>query len=140
MGQEITGELALFGVTLSRFVTDLMAWASGEYGFLDLPDELSGISSAMPQKKNFPVLERIRGKTGHLVAAHVDLLFGLRNTPYATGRGVQGGDRAVHGACAGLATVVAVGTAVVAGVPFDAERMRSACEREYLGGFTLANS
>ncbi len=61
---EITGELALFGVALSRFVTDLMAWAGGEYGFVDLPDELSGISSAMPQKKNFPVLERIRGEDG----------------------------------------------------------------------------
>jgi argininosuccinate lyase len=137
---EITGELALFGVTLSRFITDLMAWASGEYGFIDLPDELSGISSAMPQKKNFPVLERIRGKTGHLVAAHVDLLLGLRNTPYANSVEVSKEATApLSGACAGLATILRLATAVVAGMRFDADRMRSACEREYLGGFTLAN-
>lgn len=137
---EITGELALFGVTLSRFVTDLMAWASGEYGFLDLPDEWSGISSAMPQKKNFPVLERIRGKTGHLVAAHVDLLLGLRNTPYANSVEVSKEATApLYGACATLATTLRLATAVVAGMRFDADRMRSACEREYLGGFTLAN-
>ena len=137
---EITGELALFGVTLSRFVTDLMAWASGEYGFVDLPDELSGISSAMPQKKNFPVLERIRGRTGHLFAAHVDLLLGLRNTPYANSVEVSKEATApLPAACAGLATTLRLATAVVAGLRFDADRMRSACEREYLGGFTLAN-
>ncbi len=137
---EITGELALLGVTLSRFVTDLMAWAGGEYGFVDLPDELSGISSAMPQKKNFPVLERIRGKTGHLVAAHVDLLFGLRNTPYANSVEVSKEATApLRDTCANLSTILRLATAVVAGMRFDADRMRAACEREYLGGFTLAN-
>lgn len=137
---EITGELALFGVTLSRFVTDLMAWASGEYGFVDLPDEWSGISSAMPQKKNFPVLERIRGRTGHLVAAHVDLLLGLRNTPYANSVEVSKEATApLHRACADVASILRLAIAVVGGLRFDADRMRSACEREYLGGFTLAN-
>lgn len=137
---EITGELALFGVTLSRFVTDLMTWAGGEYGFADLPDELSGISSAMPQKKNFPILERIRGKTGHLVAAHVDLLSGLRNTPYANSVEVSKEATApLRGACVHLGTTLRLATAVVAGLRFDTGRMRSACEREYLGGFTLAN-
>jgi argininosuccinate lyase len=137
---EITGELALFGVTLSRFITDLMGWASGQYGFLDLPDELSGISSAMPQKKNFPVLERIRGKTAHLVAAHVDLLVSLRNTPYANSVEVsKEATSPLRDTCADLATTLRLATAVVAGMRFDADRMRSACEQEYLGGFTLAN-
>ncbi|HEX4728405.1 MAG TPA: lyase family protein [Jatrophihabitans sp.] len=137
---EITGELALFGVTLSRFVTDLMAWASGEYGFVDLPDELAGISSAMPQKKNFPIFERIRGKTGHLVAGHLDLLVGLRNTPYANSVEVSKEATApLYGVCTGLATILRLATAVVTNLRFDADRMRSACEDEYLGGFSLAN-
>ncbi|MEK8104314.1 lyase family protein [Micromonospora sp. M12] len=79
---EVTGDLGVLGVTLSRFGTDLLTWGSGEYGFIDLPDELSGISSAMPQKKNFPVLERIRGRTAHLTAYHLDAVLGQRNTPY----------------------------------------------------------
>src|SRR5262249_40879932 len=52
----VAGDLSGYGVTLGRFATDLMAWGSSGYGFIDLPDELSGISSAMPQKKNFPFL------------------------------------------------------------------------------------
>jgi argininosuccinate lyase len=137
---EITGEFALIGVTLSRFATDLMTWSSSEYGFVDLPDDLSGISSAMPQKKNFPVLERIRGKAGHLTAAHVDLLVGQRNTPYANSVEVSKEATApLFGACGTLSTVLRLGTAVMAGLRFRPDRMRAACEREYLGGFTLAN-
>jgi argininosuccinate lyase len=85
-------------------------------------------------------LERIRGKTGHLVAAHVDLLLGLRNTPYANSVEVsKEATTPLRDTCANLSTTLRLATAVVAGMRFDADRMRSACEGEYLGGFTLAN-
>jgi argininosuccinate lyase len=75
-------ELSVLGITLSRFLTDLITWTGASCRFLDLPDELAGISSAMPHKRNFPVLERARGMTGHLTGLSMDLLVGQRNTPY----------------------------------------------------------
>ena len=133
-------DLSGLGVALSRFATDLMMWGSSEYRFVDLPDALSGISSAMPQKKNFPILERIRGRTAHLSSLHLDMAMGQRSTPYTNMVEVS------KEAGAHLATlfdtarsVLRLFTLVLDGLRFDAEAMRAACEREYLGGFTLAN-
>jgi argininosuccinate lyase len=135
----VTGELSAFAIVLSRFVTDLMAFSSEAYGFVELPDELAGISAAMPQKKNYPVLERIRGRTGHVTALAQDIAIGLRNTPYTNSV------EASKEATAHLVTLFAANgsalrmlTAVVGAAGFRADRMRAACRRSYLGGFSLA--
>nr|WP_205862707.1 lyase family protein [Planosporangium thailandense] len=138
---ELTAELSMLGVALSRFATDLLTWGGSEHGFIDLPDELSGISSAMPQKKNFPVLERIRGRTAHLTAYHLDAVLGQRNTPYANLVEVSKEAGAnLLAACDTLRSVLRLFTAVLTGLTFRADRMRAACEREFLGGFTLATA
>nr|WP_198151232.1 lyase family protein [Kibdelosporangium sp. MJ126-NF4]CEL13327.1 Argininosuccinate lyase [Kibdelosporangium sp. MJ126-NF4]CTQ99018.1 Argininosuccinate lyase (EC 4.3.2.1) [Kibdelosporangium sp. MJ126-NF4] len=137
---EVTAELGLLGTALSRFTTDLLTWGGSEHGFIDLPDELSGISSAMPQKKNFPVLERIRGRTAHLTAFHLDVVLGQRNTPYANSVEVskEAGAHllAAFTSCRGTLRLF---TAVLAGLRLREDRMAAACERAYLGGFALAN-
>ncbi|MGG4266734.1 lyase family protein [Peribacillus simplex] len=79
---QIAGEFSNCAATLSRFVTDINTWGSSEYKFFDLPDEMSGISSAMPQKRNFPILERIRGRTAHVNTYYYDILNTQRNTPF----------------------------------------------------------
>lgn len=136
----VAADLSGLGVALSRFTTDLMTWGSSEYRYIDLPDALSGISSAMPQKKNFPILERIRGRTAHLTSLHLDMAVGQRSTPYTNMVEVSKE--------AGTHLLVLFQTArsvlrlfrtVLEGLRFDADTMRAACEREYLGGFTLAN-
>lgn len=133
-------DLALFGSGISRFVTDLIHWGSQSYGFIDLPDELSGISSAMPQKKNFPVLERIRGKSGHLAALANDLLLSQRNTAFCNLVEVsKEGGAALLPLFEHTATIVRLLDAVLARVSFQREPMAEACRREFLGGFSLAN-
>jgi argininosuccinate lyase len=136
----VAGDLSAFGVTLSRFVTDLMMWGSGEYGYIDLPDELSGISSAMPQKKNFPILERVRGRSAHLASVAMDVALAQRSTPYSNMVEVS------KESCAhlwqlfeALRSATTLLTTVLDNLTLRADRMRAACEREYLGGFTLAN-
>ncbi|MFB8144063.1 argininosuccinate lyase [Streptomyces parvus] len=137
---EVTAEMGILGVALSRFATDLLTWGSSEFGFIDLPDELCGISSAMPQKKNFPVLERIRGRTAHLSTYHLDAVLGQRNTPYTNlvevGKEAGANLATAYGT---LRSVLRLFTEVVERLTFRADRMRAACEREYLGGFALAN-
>lgn len=137
---EATAEFSLLSVALSRFVTDLMMWGSGAYAFIDLPDEWSGISSAMPQKKNFPVLERIRARLGRLGSGHLAVLLGQRNTSFSNT--VEVSKEASSGVSETFDTMLSVlilFTAVLDNLTFRTERMRVAAEADYLGGFTLAN-
>ncbi|MFF8290568.1 argininosuccinate lyase [Streptomyces sp. NPDC016309] len=137
---EACAEFSLLGVALSRFVTDLMTWGGAGYGFIDLPDQWSGISSAMPQKKNFPVLERIRARTAHLGAAYAAVSAGQRSTPYSNSVEVsKEAGAGVPGAFDTLGSVLRLFGAVLENLRFREDRMREACESEYLGGFTLAN-
>jgi argininosuccinate lyase len=136
----VAGDLSAFGVALSRFVTDLMMWGCGEFGYIDLPDELSGISSAMPQKKNFPVLERVRGRSAHLASLAMDVTLGQRSTPYSNMVEVSKESCAhLWQMFAALRSATTLLAAVLDNLTLCADRMRAACEREYLGAFTLAN-
>lgn len=136
----ISSELSISSVLLSRFLTDLTYWGSSELAFIDLPDQLSGISSAMPQKKNFPVLERIRGKTSHLTAFHMDMLMAQRNTCF-TNLVETSKEAGSH-----LLTIFRTAESifrllkmVMEHLNFNEERMITICKRDYFGGFTLAN-
>lgn len=136
----MTAALSNWGVVLSRFSTDLMTWAGGAFRFVELPDELAGISSAMPQKKNYPVLERIRGRTAHLTALHLDAAIGQRNTSYTNLVEVSKEAGAFLPAALDCASSVAVlMTTVLQHLRFDTALMRRDCDTDFLGGFTLAN-
>lgn len=136
----IAAELSTCGVALSRFVTDLITWGSSEYRLIDLPDELSGISSAMPQKKNFPVLERIRGKTAHLSAYYLDAVLAQRNTPYTNlvETAKEGGSN-FFTLIQTTKSLLKLFTIVMQHLEFRRERLLSLCTQEFFGGFTLAN-
>jgi argininosuccinate lyase len=136
----LASDLSNFAVVLSRFATDLMTWGGSGHGFLELPDELCGISAAMPQKRNYPVLERIRGRCSHVVGAAQDLATGQRNTPYSNTVEVskEAGAR-LRTLIDALRSTLRLSSAVVDNLGFDAQRMREICAAEYLGGFTLAN-
>nr|AGS49341.1 argininosuccinate lyase [uncultured bacterium esnapd2] len=137
---EATAELCLLGVPLSRFATDLLTWSGAGYGFLDLPDEFSGISSAMPQKKNFPVLERLRGRTAQLAAGFMGVVLGQRGTPFSNTIEVsKEAGKHVPLAFDQASSVLRLFTAVLDTLRLRAGRLREVCETEYLGGFSLAN-
>jgi argininosuccinate lyase len=135
----VAAEIATLGGQLSRFVTDLMMWSGANFGYFRLPDALSGISSAMPQKRNLPVLERIRGRTAHLAAAWVDVALTQRNTPYANSVEVS---KESGVALAGMVTTIRSALrlllVVLEEIDFDRDRMRAACSGEYLGAMSLA--
>ncbi len=136
----IAAEATAFAVTLSRFTTDLIAWGGSAYGFFDLPDELAGISAAMPQKRNFPILERIRGRCSLVAGSGFEVMSGQRNTSYANTVEVskEAGAR-LWTQTSALRSCLRLATAVTQGLTFRADRMRDACEQNFLGGFRLAN-
>jgi argininosuccinate lyase len=136
----IAAEAAAFAVTLSRFTTDLIAWSGGAYGFFDLPDDLAGISAAMPQKRNFPVLERIRGRCSMVAGGAFEVMSGQRNTSYTNTVEVskEAGSR-LWTQISALHSCLRLATSVTQGLTFRGDRMREACEQDFLGGFRLSN-
>jgi argininosuccinate lyase len=62
--------------TLNRLASDLVLYASEEFGFVRLPEAFTTGSSIMPQKKNPDVLELARA-TFHRIHAELQLLLGL---------------------------------------------------------------
>lgn len=137
---ELAGECSTFAVGLSRMLTDLMTWSGSEHGLVELPDDLAGISSAMPQKKNYPILERVRGRTAHLTSWYVDVATAQRATPYSNTVEVSKESAAQLGtAMATMRSVLRLLTEVLERLEFRTEHARERCADEYLGGFSLAN-
>lgn len=80
---------SLLMVHLSRLSEDLIIYASSEFAFVSLGDEVSSGSSLMPQKKNPDALELIRGKTGRVVGAFMGMLTTVKGLPMAYNKDLQ---------------------------------------------------
>jgi argininosuccinate lyase len=80
---EAGAALAVLATFLSRLATDLMAWSTWEYGFLELADRHCAVSSIMPQKKNPAALEHIRAAAGMVQGALAAALGCTKNTAFA---------------------------------------------------------
>ncbi len=80
---EAAGALAVLAGFLSRLATDLYAWSTWEYGFVELADRHSAVSSIMPQKKNPVALEHVRAAAALVQGAQAAALGCVRNTPFA---------------------------------------------------------
>jgi argininosuccinate lyase len=86
---EVLAALAILTVTLSRLAQDLYVWATDEFGFVTLADEVSIVSSIMPQKKNPITLEHCKGKAAQVLGALVAALGAMRATPFSNVRDVN---------------------------------------------------
>jgi len=91
----LLADLAVTGTTLSRMAADLLTWTTAEFGFLELPDELVGSSSALPQKRNPFLLEHVKGKSAAPLGSLVAAAGALHATPFANSVAV-GGEGAPH--------------------------------------------
>ncbi len=80
---ELANELVLIMLSLSRLGKDLLLWSTFEYGIVELADEFTDISTAMPQKKNASTLEILQGKTS--------LVTGLLSHLYNSLKGLETG-------------------------------------------------
>ena len=74
---------------LSRFSEEVILWNSNEYRFVEIDDAYSTGSSIMPQKKNPDIAELVRGKTGRVYGALVQILTTMKGLPLAYNKDMQ---------------------------------------------------
>ncbi len=74
---------------LSRLAEELVLWTTKEFSFAQISDAYTTGSSIMPQKKNPDMAELIRGKTGRVYGALINLLVTMKGLPLAYNRDMQ---------------------------------------------------
>jgi argininosuccinate lyase len=73
---------AILGVGLTRAARDIATWATEEFGFLHVPDDLVGSSSMMPQKRNLFLLEHVQGKAAGCLGSFVSAASAMSTAGY----------------------------------------------------------
>jgi argininosuccinate lyase len=131
----LLAQAAIAGVSLSRGASDLWWWCSQEAALLELPDDLVGSSSMMPNKRNPFLLEHVQGRAMAPLGAFVAAASAMHAAPFANSVTVgTEGVAPVWSALARLRDAAVLLRLVVAGAQPRPERMRECTAR----GFTIA--
>jgi argininosuccinate lyase len=113
-------------IHLSRLGEDVVIWASSEFGFVKLRDEISTGSSLMPQKRNPDVAELLRGRAGRSVGSLVALATVLKGLPLTYDRDLQEDKPALFATVENLFESLEAAKLLVENLDFDRERLASA--------------
>ena len=73
----------------SRLATDVIDFATSEFGFVRLDDQIAMGSSMMPQKRNPDLFELIRGKSGRALGNFTALATVIKGLPGGYNRDLQ---------------------------------------------------
>lgn len=68
--------------TWSRLAQDFYVWTTAEFGLIDFPDSVAGVSSIMPQKKNPVVIEVVKANAGEVIGDYTAMLATMRATHF----------------------------------------------------------
>lgn len=136
---EFVSAAAIIMMHLSRLSEDMILWATSEFGFVDLPDELCTGSSIMPQKKNPDTPELIRGKTGRVYGHLMGLLTMMKGLPMAYDRDMQEDKEPLFDTADTLLKALPLASRLVSGMSIREERMRQAADDPFITAVDLAD-
>ncbi|HYL07278.1 MAG TPA: argininosuccinate lyase, partial [Candidatus Udaeobacter sp.] len=117
---------AALAVHLSRIGEDVVLWASSEFGFVDLADEIATGSSLMPQKRNPDIAELLRGRAGRSIGGLVALATVLKGLPLAYDRDLQEDKPALFSTVDNALDSAQAAELMVRNLEFNRERLATA--------------
>lgn len=136
-------ELAAVGsivmMHLSRMAEELILWSSKEFGFVELSDAVTTGSSIMPQKKNSDMAELVRGKTGRVYGALINLLTIMKGLPMAYNRDMQEDKQPMFDVVDTTTASLDIMSVVLEHTHINAERMRSETELDFMTATEIAD-
>ncbi len=135
---EFVQHLSLLGMHLSRWAEEMILFSTQEYGFVQLPEQYSTGSSAMPQKKNPDALELIRGKSATLLGHATQLLVTLKGLPLAYNKDMQETQMPVFAAAEQSQALLRVATGFMTLVVFNYDCMRTAASKGIMNAMAAA--
>ena len=135
---EYLNALTLLALHASRFAEEITLFATAEFGFVDLPEEFSTGSSAMPQKKNPDLTELVRAKVGRIHGAAESVTLLLKGLPLAYNKDMQETQEPVFAASGEAREMLRVLAPFTQALRFRTDRMRAACETGFLNAMAAA--
>ena len=117
-------------VHTSRVATDLVDFASVEFGFVQLSSGIACGSSMMPHKRNPDLFELLRGKTGAGLGALAQLLVTLKGLPFGYNRDQQEDRGPIFTACRLAEQAPRMLVLGLRNITFDRARCRQALEED----------
>jgi argininosuccinate lyase len=136
---ETLAAASIAAIHLSRFAEEIVNWCSPAFGFIRLSDRFTTGSSIMPQKRNPDAAELVRGKTGRIVGAFVQLCVVMKGLPLAYAKDLQEDKEATFDALSTLSLLVAAMTGMVKDMQADEKRMKAAAGEGYSTATDLAD-
>jgi argininosuccinate lyase len=130
--------LTLLALHASRFAEEITLFATAEFGFVDLPEQFSTGSSAMPQKKNPDLTELVRAKVGRIHGAAETVTLLLKGLPLAYNKDMQETQEPVFAAGSEAHKMTYLLAAFTRALRFRTDRMRAACETGFLNAMAAA--
>jgi argininosuccinate lyase len=113
-------------IHLSRLGEDVVLWASAEFGFVQLADEISTGSSLMPQKKNPDIAELLRGRSGRALGSLTSMAMILKGLPLAYDRDLQETKEPLLSTVRNTGESLSAAAILVSRLVFDRDRLREA--------------
>ena len=129
---------AMIMLHLSRFSEDLIIFATEEFSFITLPDELCTGSSLMPHKKNPDALELIRGKTSRVVGDLFSIFSLLKGLPLTYNRDLQEDKEPLFHAVNTVKDALSIMELCIKGMVLKKEGMNSAVVAGYMPAVEMA--
>jgi argininosuccinate lyase len=131
---ELLSAMSTIMMHLSRFSEEIIIWNSNEYQFVELDDAYSTGSSIMPQKKNPDIAELVRGKTGRVYGALIQMLTTMKGIPLAYNKDMQEDKEMTFDAIDTVKGCLALFTGMIRTMTVNKERMENSAKN----GFTNA--
>lgn len=115
---------------LGKLANDLIWFSAQEFNFFDLPDEFKTGSSVMPQKKNFDVLELIRGNTSIFLGYQFQIQAVIKNLFSGYNRDLQLTKKPYFKAINLIESALEVFILIIANLKVNKKNLESACTDE----------
>jgi len=136
---EFMFSLSLISVHLSRLAEEIVLWASQQYNFITLPDELSTGSSIMPQKKNPDGAELVRAQTAQTISNLNSLLILIKGLPLTYSKDLQNDKKLIFSSYDTVELGLQVMTELLDKMKFNQKEMKKAIESSYATATDLAD-
>lgn len=136
---EFISACAITSMHLSRLAEEWVLWSSEEFRFITIGDAFTTGSSIMPQKKNPDIAELVRGKTGKVYGALMNILTTMKGLPLAYNRDMQEDKSPMFDAFDTTKQSLEIFSAMIRATEFHTAQMRNAVFRDYSTATELAD-
>lgn len=136
---EALSALSILMCNLSKLAEELVLWSSWEFSYIEFSDGFATGSSIMPQKKNPDMAELVRGRTGRVYGALVQVLTLMKGLPSGYNRDMQEDREYLWDALSVVKGSLYVLKAGLSDVKINKARMSEAVKCDYSTATELAN-